>query len=447
MPPQALRRQQFARTAVSKQKMSLRFSAIFLSLALLLGACSGQEDKAVSPEIPGTQTTEATSPEIPDTQTTSAVSPETPGTQTAVENTLNVPSDMFSGEIILSSDGVPIGVELDRIYSRIRPASIVESRKSILEWQEPSTFGYILELRSASGEILRSIPFEVDVAVADIEPGNWGFGTSTGLMGISFYFFIFDPPEYTNFSITWRGTQIAGYTKSENSPSVILTGPSDGQVFTSGDTIDISWVGSDSDGDDLTYRVYYSTDGGETYGFLSFGTTDTTLSISANELEGSPMARIGVSVSDGLSSSFWETHVFSLPNDAPSVRLETPSSRFVFDDKAEKQGFIFDAVGRDKEDGNLASEAFSWSSSIDGSLGTGQHLVLVASDLSPGIHIITVTAVDRYGVSATDQTTLIINPINTPPEANDDNISVALNEKVLIDVLDNDIDIERYRLE
>ena len=287
--------------------MSLRFSAIFLSLVLLLGACSGQEDEAISPEISNTQKNVENISDI--------------------TNASRVLSDWFVGRIILSSDGVPIGVGLDRIYSRIRPASIVESRKSILEWQEPSTFGYILELRSTSGEILRSIPFEVDVAVADIEPGNGGFGTSTGLMGISFYFFIFDPPEYTSFSITWRGTQIASYTKSENSPSVILTGPSDGQVFTSGDTIDISWVGSDSDEDELTYRLYFSANGGESYRLESIETTDTAWSIWSRAFSGSYMARFGISVPDGTRSSFSETSVFYVLRSGDEKSDVTPDTQ------------------------------------------------------------------------------------------------------------------------
>ena len=298
--------------------MSLRFSAIFLSLALLLGACSGQEDKAVSPEIPDTQTTEAVSPETSGTQTTSAVSPEVPDTQTAVENKSDaskVLSDMFSGEIILSSDGVPTGVELDRTYSRPRYVSVIESGE------------YTLELRDVSGEILRSIQFEVKIPVTDAVSESEESEALPITQKVRFHFVVSNPPEYINFSITWRGTQIASYTRSENSPSVAIAGPSDGQIFTSGDTIDLSWIGSDSDEDELTYRLYFSANGGESYRLESIETTDTAWSIWSRAFSGSYMARFGISVSDGTRSSFSETSVFYVLRSGDEKSDVTPDTQ------------------------------------------------------------------------------------------------------------------------
>ena len=346
----------------------------------------------------------------------------------ANSETSNVSSDMFSGNIILSSSGMPMGVELDQVYSRPRPSSVVANGE------------YILELRNASGEILQSIPFDVRESVADIVPGYGGSETLPADQKASFAFVITNPPEYTNFTITWRDRLIASYTRSVNSPRLTVTGPSVSQVFNNEDTIDISWIGSDSDEDKLTYRIYYSTDGGESYRVLSLETTDTSKSISASVLEGSSAARIGISVSDGTRSYFSETSIFSVANHAPEVKIEAPSSDSGF---SETQDFILDAEGYDIEDGYLDFQAFSWFSSIDGNLGTGEYLVLSAADLSPGVHSITVTGTDRSGMSASDQITIIINLRNTLPEANDDNISVASDEEVLIDVLANDIDIER----
>ena len=52
------------------------------------------------------------------------------------------------------------------------------------------------------------------------------------------------------------------------------------------------------------------------------------------------------------------------------------------------------AHGYDAEDGFLGSSAFSWHSSLDGSLGAGGLLIIAVSDLSIGDHVITVTATD-----------------------------------------------------
>ena len=50
-------------------------------------------------------------------------------------------------------------------------------------------------------------------------------------------------------------------------------------------------------------------------------------------------------------------------------RVESPAGGAVF---AEVQGFVLDSSGYDIEDGLLAGSALSWTSSIDGNLGTGK---------------------------------------------------------------------------
>jgi len=207
----------------------------------------------------------------------------------------------------------------------------------------------------------------------------------------------------------------------------------------SSDTINLSWVGNDADGDSLTYRLFYSIDGGSSYRPFLLETTNTSQAIEANWLLGSDTARFGVSVSDGTRSTFTESPIFNVAGHVPEITIETPSQDMVF---AENQGFVLEALGIDREDGLLGHASFSWHSNLDGSLGTGRHIVLSADQLTAGTHIITVTGTDSASMSATAAVNIVISRINMMPEAVDDTLSVELDVPAFADVLANDMDIE-----
>jgi len=339
-----------------------------------------------------------------------------------------VSSDMFFGQISFSdSDGSASSVVLDRIYSRPRPM------RPIMTGDDG------LELCVSSGVSLRSVDFAASRPISLVLQGA-GVSHSEENEPATFSFVVFDPPDYASFAIKQGGRELLVVQRSANAPVVSVSGVSANQLFSQTDTINLSWVGTDQDGDSLTYRVYYSVDGGSSYEPYSLETTDISKAVLAGRLPGSDSARFGVSVSDGTRSAFVETPVFRVANHAPEVRIDSPSSGVVF---AENQGFLLKAAGYDEEDGSLGFNAFSWSSSVDGSLGVGAHVVLSASQLTPGAHTITVTATDSSGLTSTATVSITISRVNTLPVAADDSVSVELDMPVFIDVLANDTDTER----
>jgi len=207
----------------------------------------------------------------------------------------------------------------------------------------------------------------------------------------------------------------------------------------SSDTINLSWVGNDADGDSLTYRLFYSTDSGSSYRPFLLETTNTSQAIEADWLLGSNTARFGISVSDGTRSTFTQSPVFSVAGHVPEIAIKTPSPNMVF---AESQGFVLEASGVDREDGLLGHSAFSWRSNLDGSLGTGRHIVLSADQLTAGTHTVTVTGTDSASMSATATVNIVISRVNMIPDAVDDTLSVEIDVPVFANVLANDIDIE-----
>ena len=341
------------------------------------------------------------------------------------EESASVSSDIFAGSVLLSSSGAATGVEFRPVFSWNR--SPVASGDG----------DYVLELRDASGAAIRSVRFGAYEAMAVVSSD--GNALPREERRASFAVVVSNPPVYESFAVMKDGVEVGSVSRSRNAPSISVSGPSSGDVFSNDGTVSVSWVGSDADGDDLVYRVYYSTDGGSTYRILSLMTEAASKSFSAMLLEGSSRARIGVSVSDGTRSVFAETPVFSVAGHAPQVWIESPAAGAVF---AEEQGFVLDASGYDIEDGLLAGSALSWASSIDGNLGTGKFVVLSAADLTSGSHTITLTATDSDEMTATASVDITITDRNMLPIANDDEAFGGLQETLQIDVLANDTDIE-----
>jgi len=338
-----------------------------------------------------------------------------------------VSSDLFVGKIRFSDSGVVSGVDLNRVYSRPRPSRPIISGD------------YVLELRDSTGSVVSNVPFAASESTSFIllEPGETAPEDNSLA---DFGFVVSNPPDYTSFAIKKDGRVLLVRERSENAPTVSISGVSAGQMFSHADSISLSWTGADGDGDSLTYKVYYSIDAGQSYEPLMLETTSTSTTVQASRLLGSDTARFAVSVSDGLRSGFAESAVFRVAKHAPQVQVESPGSGAVL---AESQGFVLEASGYDKEDGSLGFNAFSWASSIDGSLGVGRSVVMSADQLTPGAHTITVTATDSTGLTATATVNITITTRNTVPTAVDDTATAELDTPAFIDVLANDIDAER----
>jgi hypothetical protein len=211
--------------------------------------------------------------------------------------------------------------------------------------------------------------------------------------------------------IRYQGQVVASRSASANPPSVNLTSPADGAQLADG-PFQVSWTGSDPDGDPLTYSLLYSNDGGQNWQTLATNLTTTGLELNTSQLPGGS-GLLRVVASDGFLSGQDTSGAIGVPLHAPDAQILLPNPDQVF---YPTQQVVLQGSAYDLEDGSLGDAAFAWSSSIDGDLGTGASLS--TSELSTGSHVITMLVTDSHGMSTQVQRSITVTPEDTAEASN-----------------------------
>ncbi len=214
----------------------------------------------------------------------------------------------------------------------------------------------------------------------------------------------------TQIVLSYQGTPVTSRSVSATPPVVNVT-PQDIPAHPQG-TITLSWTGSDSDGDSLTYSVHYSTDNGVTWQPLTSGLTEPSFTVDTSTLPGGTLY-FKIIATDGVLTGETTTGPYTIPLHAPSAQILSPGDGAVF---FPTQMVTLQGSAYDMEDGLLGDTAFQWASSLNGTLGSGAALSTDA--LMAGQHTITMTVTDSDGMSTTVTSTLTIGDENTTEAAN-----------------------------
>jgi len=341
----------------------------------------------------------------------------------------------------LTAGAVPRGVSV-RVYSSPSGA-------------EPSSPGgegdFVLKLRDSSGTDVFEKRFRLSRPALGLNSKPSVIRRDGGSLSVTdfkrFTVSVVEPPVYDSFAVSWAGRELFTAKKSPSAPSAEVLGVSEGQVFGSQDVIDLCLRGIDDDGDQLTYRVYYSTDDGDTYRLytgLSESFSPELRVYLGGIHERGLVDRIGVAVSDGVSSVFAESPSFGVVrNESGSygVRIVSPEGDAVL---SAGESVRLDATVWLDARRSTASEnvEYRWSSSLDGDLGKGRTVELPADELAVGEHTVTVTATeDSLGLSYVDSVRFFVIPPDVPFEALDETVHLPPHKGVHIYVLRNDAGI------
>lgn len=278
---------------------------------------------------------------------------------------------------------------------------------------------YTLEFLDGDGNVLSSVSFGTYTVVDD---GPGGGASEVWAVPVA------EPSGWASYRVSKPPASGAGgaegssvsrtvlveVSRSANAPAVSVTAPIAGQVL-SGDEVTFSWTGSDADGDDLSYTVQYSSDGGASYETIAVGYESTSLTVDRASLAGSATAKVKVTAADGTRTASAESAVFTVSQNRPEVFIHSPAANLISGSGA----LVLDATAYDTEDGLLDPSAVQWSSDSGGNLGTGGFVVVYPEELEPGPHRLTATATDSTGATGTAEV-FWFNPIPlvwSPPGA------------------------------
>jgi hypothetical protein len=145
---------------------------------------------------------------------------------------------------------------------------------------------------------------------------------------------------------------------------------------------------------DHTLNLQYSPDKGQTFLPLAVNLTRNRFTLDTTQIPGGQEAILRLFASDGLNTTMDEVAGLTVgERKLPTVRIVEPGTKSREAVRL-RQGapLLLVGYGYDPEDGFLPDKALSWSSSLDGRLGTGRNLQ--ATKLSVGLHTISLVGID-----------------------------------------------------
>jgi len=211
-----------------------------------------------------------------------------------------------------------------------------------------------------------------------------------------------DEDDPFSFSIPWyddagyiqikkESTVLRTILPSNHPPQVTIQNPTGGEYYTG--KITAEWLGTDMDGDNLSYTVFYSHDS-TNWEIINTETYNTSIQLDTSYLPGSSSCKIKVIVTDGFYIDIAESDIFT-------VDKKQPVCTILKEDNVPVSG-----IGYDLEDGELSLSDLEWYSNLQGYLGTGD--ILPEDILTIGNHMITMKATDSDGNTAEETIEVII---------------------------------------
>lgn len=135
------------------------------------------------------------------------------------------------------------------------------------------------------------------------------------------------------------------------------------------------------------------------------------MTVDLSGVPGTTTGKFRVIASDGVNTGQDDSdNVFTVAGKAPTARIVSPADGADFDSS---QVVVLTGQGDDVEDGSLSGSKLTWSSNLQGVLGTGAAL---STQLKPGTHTLTLTAKDADGQTATAAITVTVAPAAPIPD-------------------------------
>jgi hypothetical protein len=281
-------------------------------------------------------------------------------------------------EVIDCCPGCPGPFVLEPIWEFTGPVQLTRNL---------SKGNFSVELRNAAGQVLLGQNFNISYDILDTARGK--------VRAAPFALYLPVPDEVVASVVlldNLQGQAVARLKRSPNAPKVNIVTPQPGDTLL--DKALIEWEADDADGDPLTFVLQYSPDKGQTFLPLAVNLTRNRFTLDTTQIPGGQEAILRLFASDGLNTTMDEVAGLTVgERKLPTVRIVEPGTKSREAVRL-RQGapLLLVGYGYDPEDGFLPDKALSWSSSLDGRLGTGRNLQ--ATKLSVGLHTISLVGID-----------------------------------------------------
>lgn len=242
---------------------------------------------------------------------------------------------------------------------------------------------------------------------ANNQLANYPFEPESGSAGNVGLFALLLPKHQnaTRISLVRNAQELAFKQASASVPIVTITAPNGGETL-NGDSTMIAWTASDADSDQLSYLVQFSGNNGATWTTLASNLTVNQYAVNLDTLPGTSQGRIRVLASDGFHTAQDQSDgMFTIAGRGPIIDILTPTNNSSY---VGSLPVMLQGTANDLEDGELSGASLKWISNLDGQIGTGQSLSIPATNLTEGVHTITLSGQDSGGFIGTESVSVAI---------------------------------------
>lgn len=215
---------------------------------------------------------------------------------------------------------------------------------------------------------------------------------------VSFDFVLPAPADSCAIELSRDGVVVDRRELSEHVPVVTLLVPNGGEIWEGHETI--AWEAVDQDGDDMSFTLQYSPDGGATWLPVATGIPGNQHDVDTSGLPGSGEALIRILASDGANTGEDVSDgVFTVAMKPPVAEILSPADNGLFD---AGEPLVLEGAGRDTFGTNLPPGDLTWA--VDGeAVGVGESLTV---NVEVGDHVITLVAMGEGGTMGSASVTV-----------------------------------------
>lgn len=251
---------------------------------------------------------------------------------------------------------------------------------------------YSIEAQDSVGTVLSTQFFDISFIDQSNPPMVW----DEALFSVPMAY----PEGTVRFIIKHGSTTLGTREIASVLPNVTLTSPNGGETWDSETVKTVTWEGL-TDGS-VFYTLLYSPDN-ITYDVLAVNLITNSYEVDPTYLIGGANARFRVLATDGVNTVEDTSDApFTVLPKLPDAYIHYPQDGAVIQFGL---SIILDGSGYDLEDGIIAGENISWTSNVDGFLGSGANALV---DLSYGYHTLTLEVEDSDGNTAQNSVTVFV---------------------------------------